>query len=253
MRTGAFFIVLATLLCDVAFAKKDFKGLFGSYRREKFTENEANSSDFGMDIMLSTLLPLSPLVKSEETTRGGAGTPMHYATFFDIETSFFFTLDYHWELFANIGYYSYETRKENTVFTNPQLPLFHQFEMEVVPLVFGVRYRLTTDDIVPYIGAGAGPAYVHRKGFYDYNPVLFKEQFMNVLAAEVIVGVEFFFSSNAGIRLETAAHYLRLPADTYDALGSGAAPGSAVGQLPILNFQANPWSIRYASGLFFLF
>jgi len=253
MRSGVFILMVAALFSEAAFAKKDFKGLFGSYRREKFTENEANSSDFGMDIMLSTLLPLSPLVKSEETTRGAEGSPMHYATFFDIEASFFYTLNYHFELFANIGYYTYETRKENTVFTQAELPLFQQFEMDVIPLVLGVRYRLTTDDIVPYIGAGAGPAYVRRKGYYDYSPVLFKEQFMNVLAAQILVGVEFFFASNAGIRLEMAAHYLRLPADSYDALGSSAAPGSAVGQLPILNFQSNPWSIRYASGIFFLF
>jgi hypothetical protein len=28
-------------------AKKDFKGLFGSYRRDKFTENEGRESDWG--------------------------------------------------------------------------------------------------------------------------------------------------------------------------------------------------------------
>lgn len=246
MRSGVFILIFAALFCDAAFAKRDFKGLFGSYRREKFTENEANSTDFGMDLMLSTLLPLSPIIKSNEDSRVGEGSAMHYATFFNIEASFFVSLLYHWQLYANIGYYTYETRKENTKFTNPALPLFQQFEMDVVPLILGVRYRLSTEDIVPYIGGGVGPAYVRRKGFYDYNTVLFKEQFLNVLAAQILVGLEFYFAPNAGIRLETSAHFLRLPADTYD---SGGSPDKN----PILNFQANPWSIRYASGIFFLF
>ncbi len=246
MRSGVFILIFATLLCDSALAKKDFKGLFGSYRREKFTENEANSSDLGVDLMLSTLLPLSPLVKTEEDTRGAAGTAMHYATFFNVEASLTYSLIYHFQLFANIGYYTFETRKENTKYTQTDLPLFQQFEMDAIPLIFGVRYRLSTEDIVPYFGAGAGPAYVRRKGFYDYDPVRFKETFVNVLAAEIVAGLEFYFAPNAGLRLETSAFYLRVPADTYDA-------GGSVNQHPIINFQGNPWSIRYASGIFYLF
>ena len=58
-------LLLAFFIAADAFAeKKDFKGLFGSYRREKFTENEGNSTDFGVDLSLSTLLPVQPLVQN---------------------------------------------------------------------------------------------------------------------------------------------------------------------------------------------
>ena len=235
----------AFLVCAEAFAKKDFKGLFGSYRREKFTENEANSSDFGMDIMLSTLLPVTPIVKSSEV-KGSPGEAMSYSTFFNFETSFFLTLSYHWELFANVGYYTYETSKANATQGNPALPLFHLFEMDVFPAVLGVKYRFGTDDIVPYVGAGVGAAYVRRKGYYDYNSVNFNEEYSTVLAAQLVAGIEFFFSSRAGIRLETAAHYLRLAAKEY-------ATGGSATTFPIMIYQGNPWAIRYASGIFFLF
>ncbi|MFM8313527.1 MAG: hypothetical protein ACKOA8_04515, partial [Deltaproteobacteria bacterium] len=73
-------------------AKKDFKGLFGSYRREKFTENEGNSTDFGMDLMLSTLLPVTSVVKSAQNeSTPSVFDSLNYATFFNIEASFWFT------------------------------------------------------------------------------------------------------------------------------------------------------------------
>ena len=232
------------LLSTEAFgAKKDFRGLFGSYRRERFIENEARSSDFGIDLMLSTLIPLTPIVKSSED--GTSFSAMHYATFFNFETTFFLTLNYHFETFANIGYYTYETRKENTKFQNPQLPLFQQFEMEVVPGTLGIKYRLSTDDIVPYFGVGAGVAYVRRKGFYDYNNN-FLLTHSTVFTAQAIVGLEFFFAARTGIRLEASAHYLKLPIEQFTTGGSPAT-------FPIIEFQGNPWSVRYASGLFFLF
>lgn len=240
-------LVLAFAFAGEAVAKKDFKGLFGSYRREKFTENEARSTDFGVDLMLSTLLPLMPIVKSsEDPTRQSSGEPMSYSTFFNFETTFFFTLMYHWQFFANIGYYTYEARKENTTRTDPSLPLFHQFEMDAIPLIGGVKYRFGTDDIVPYVGAGVGVAYVRRKGSYDYNDQQFNEEFLNALCGQIIFGIEFYFSARAGIRLETSAHYFKLPAKTFDTLGT---PGN----FPIILYQGNPWSMRYASGLFFLF
>lgn len=250
MRSGArifLLLLLASVYSTDAFAKKDFKGLFGSYRREKFTENEARSTDFGMDIMLSTLLPVTPIVKSsEDPTRASAGDPMHFSTFFNFEASFFVTLVYHWELFANVGYYTYETRKENTTRTDPSLPLFHQFEMDAIPVTMGLKYRFGTDDIVPYLGLGAGMSYVRRKGFYDYNDAQFNEEHLNVLAGQIIAGLEFYFSPRAGIRLETSALYLKLPAKTFDTLGT---PGN----FPIIKYQGNTWMVRYASGLFFLF
>lgn len=238
-------LVLALVFSTEAFAKKDFKGLFGSYRREKFTENEARSTDFGMDIMLSTLLPLTSIVNSTEV-RGAGGTSMSYSTFFNIETSFFLTLAYNWETFLNIGYYTYETRRENTLRNDPTLPLFHQFEMTAYPAVLGLKYRFGADDIVPYFGMGAGVAFVRRKASYDYSAVQGKETYSTVLAGQIIAGLEFFFSPRAGIRLETAAHYMKLKPDEYD---SGGAPAN----LPIIQFQGNSWSLRYASGIFFLF
>lgn len=255
-------IHLARLLCIAALcfsetslfaAKKDFKGLFGSYRREKFTENEGRLTDFGFDIMLSTLLPVSPLIKSVET-RGGAADTLSYSTFFNVEGSVFMTLNYHWETFFNFGYYTYETRKENSLTrNNPALqptPIFHEFSLTAYPLILGARYRFTRDDIVPYVGLGAGFAFTTRKGSYDNDPQGLKTDTdtNTVLAAQGTVGLEFFFDSRAGIRLEMSGLMLGLSARTYDY----TAGVGAVDQNPILEYQANPISIRYASGIFVL-
>lgn len=235
-------------LSEAAFAaKRDFKGLFGSYRREKFTENEARSSDFGVDLMLSTLLPMTPLVSSVETT-GGALQPMQTSTFFNVELNFFYTIAYNWEIYASIGHYDYETRKENTVYTQVEKPLFHQFEMSAVPLILGLKYRFSTDDIVPYVGMGLGMSYVRRKGFYDYSLATYDEEFSTAITAQVHAGVEFYFSSRAGLRLEMSSLYIRLPARQFDPTGTGN-----IGSLPIITYEGNPWLIRYASGFFILF
>lgn len=240
-------LILISVAAECYADKKNFRGLFGSYRREQYIENEARNTDIGMNLMLSTLVPLSPIVKSsEDPTRANLGDPMYYATFFNLEAQFFVTLNYHWEVFGNLAYYTYETRKENASRTDPTLPLFHQFEMTIIPLVGGIKYRLTTTDIVPYVGVGGGLAYVKRKGFYDYNPVIWDQQYLNVVVGEALAGLEFFFSPNAGIRLEVAAFYMALPARTFD---TGGTPAN----FPILYYQANPWSIRYASGVFVLF
>lgn len=248
-RTILSLLILA--FASEAFAKKDFKGLFGSYRREKFTENEGKSSDFGFDLMLSTLLPVSPLVKSIET-RGASAENLSYSTFFNVEANLFLTLNYHWELYTNVGYYNYETRKENALTrTDPSLqptPIFHQFELTAFPVILGVKYRLSREDIVPYIGAGAGFAFCKRKGSYDNDPAGAKSNTdsQSALAAQATLGLEFFFDARAGIRLEMSGMYLGLSERTYDYGGSAAIN-------PILVYQPNPWTVRYASGIFFLF
>jgi hypothetical protein len=99
---------------------------------------------------------------------------------------------------------------------------------------------------VPYIGVGAGVAYVDRKGYYDYNAVQYNEQYTTCLVAQASIGVEFFFSARAGIRLEAGGHYFGLPANIYD---TGGTPAN----FPILYYASNPFSVRYASGVFFLF
>lgn len=247
---AALILSLALGFCADVYAassKKDFRGLFGNYRREQYTENEAHSSDVGVDIQLSTLLPISPIVRSEETL--GVATNLQYTTFFNLELGFFVSLAYHWELYGSLGYYSYDTRKQNSTASdpaNPGLPSFHQFEMTMIPAIAGVRYRFTTDDIVPYIGIGAGIAYTKRKGFYDYSDPTFHQQYLNVLVGQVQAGVEFYISSRAGIRLEMSAYFMNLPAFRFQ-------PGATVALFPAIVYQANPLSVRYSSGLFVLF
>ncbi len=240
-RIWALFLI-SNLSLEVWGAKKDFKGLFGSYRKEKFVENEARSTDYGMDLLLSTLVPSTPLVQSDE---GTGPKSLHYATFFNLEAAFFFTLGYHWELFTNIGWYKYDTRKENTERNDPTLPLFHQFELEAYPLTVGIKYRFSLEDMVPYVGFGVGFSYVRRKGFYDYHAT-FDQEYSNVLTAELIGGLEFFFHPRIGIRLEVAGFYLNLKER------KPAIPGSAVA-FPKFTYQGNLILVRYASGLFILF
>ncbi len=219
--------------------------MFGNYRREQYVENEGRSTDFGMDFNLSTLLPISSVVQSVEI-QGGSAAALKYAAFFNFELGFFLSLNYHWELYASLGYYTYESRKENTVFTDTSLPLFHQFEMMMIPIIGGLRYRFTTDDIVPYIGFGLGMAYTKRKGFYDYSDPTFHQQYLNTIVGQALAGVEFYISARAGIRLEMSAYFMNLPAYEY-------VPGGVVTSFPALQYKANPWSVRYSSGLFVLF
>lgn len=237
MRARVLCLLALCLAAEGFAAKRDFKGLFGSYRRERFTENEGRPTDYGMDILLSTLLPLSSLVNSSEG--GGASTPLSYATFFNVEGSFFFTLNYHWQLFLNVGFYSYDTRKQNSGGGTPQ---FHLFTMEAFPVLAGAKYRFGVSDIVPYVGAGAGLAFAHRRGFYDYS-TSYDDSYSTGIAAQVMAGVEFFVSPRVGIRLEIAGMYMALPSKSF-------APGVT---LPTLQYQPNPIAMRYASGLFLLF
>lgn len=233
-------------------AKKDFKGLFGSYRREKFTENEGNRNDFGFDLLLSTLLPITSVAKSAQDDNPLNFSPLNYSTFFNVEASLWFSLGYHWAIYANVGKYSYESRKKNDNSPN-KLPIFHHFELDATPAIAGVRYRLSQDDIVPYISLGIGMAYVHRKGFTEgstgstSNSALdTEEEYQTVACGHGAAGVEFFFAPKAGLRVEASAYYMNLPERT-------TKPGGTIGNRPKIQFQSNVWSLRYASGIFFLF
>lgn len=226
---------------DALAANKNFKGLFGSYRREKFTENEANSTDFGVDLMLSTLLPVTGVVKSSENSSTTFNS-LNYSTFFNVEASFWFSLGYNWAFYASIGNYSYESRKENSNSSATE-PLFHKFELNVVPGVAGIRYRLSDQDLVPYISLGVGMAYTHRQGIIEgLNSS--DSEYKTVACGHGAVGLEFFFAPKAGLRVEASAYYFNLPQRTFD-------PQSV--SFPTLQYQPNVWAMRYASGVFFLF
>ena len=251
-RHQRYFFILLVLSFGFEFealaAKKDFKGLFGSYRREKFTENEGNRNDFGFDLLLSTLLPITSVAKSAQDNSLNF-SPLNYSTFFNVEASLWFSLGYHWAIYANVGKYSYESRKKNDSSTEA-LPVFHHFELDATPAIAGVRYRLSQDDIVPYISLGIGMAYVHRKGFTEgstSNSALYtEEEYQTVACGHGAAGVEFFFAPKAGLRVEASAYYMNLPERTTE-------PGGTIGYRPKVQFQSNVWSLRYASGIFFLF
>lgn len=242
------------ILCfsNDAFAKKDFKGLFGSYRRERFTENEAREDAFGVDILLSTLFPLQDVVRSQEDGTG-ATKALNYSVFFNFEGTVWYSINYNWVLTGTFGWYNYSTRKENNLTLNDpastQQPIFHEFDLTAFPLVAGFRYRFLRDDIVPYFGAGIGMAFTTRKGSYDNDPPgaythTVKE---SVLAGHVAAGLEFYFSPNAGLRIEASGFYLNVPAKTM------AVSNGVIGSTPTFLAQAHPISIRYASGVFVTF
>lgn len=229
-------------------ARKDYKGLFGSYRREKFTENEANFSDIGLDVILSTMFPLSSMVASTEDRNAGPSA-MPFSHFFNVEGNIFVTIDYNWEIFAGAAYLNWDTRRENTVFTQATEPTFQLAEVEAIPLTAGVKYRFSQDDIVPYVGIGAGMAFVKRQSGYDYAAQLDTVERRSAVALQVLAGFEFFFTSRAGLRLELSAYNLRLPSLLHDP----SAPSGSATANPIMVHAANPWMLRYASGIFILF
>lgn len=241
----ALLCLLALCAAQEAFAaKKDFKGLFGSYRREKFTENEGNSTDLGVDLMLSTLLPFSAMATSSSST-AGAATGMSYATFFNAEGTFFFTLSYNWELFLNLGYYSYDTRKLNDGTTAGINARYHVVKVDLIPASIGFKYRFNTTDIVPYVGAGIGAVYAIRRAIHESSN-LSNTLYNWGITGQILGGVEFFIAPKAGIRLEASINYMGLSAHSYDAPGSNLTN-------PTVYHTANPIAVRYASGVFFLF
>jgi hypothetical protein len=192
--------------------------------------------------MLSTLLPVSPIVKSLEN--GGALTNLKYSTFFNAEVGFNLSFAYHWQAFVTGGYYSYDTRRENTVSNqDPANPTFSQFEMTLYPVVLGCRYRFNTSDIVPYVSLSGGVVFAQRRGFYDNAP-LSDSQKLTGTVLQAAAGLEFYISPRTGLRLEMSATQLQLPARTYE-------PGA--NSLATLFYQGNPLTVRYASGLFVLF
>lgn len=243
-----FLILLLVASSQIFAARKDFKGLFGSYKREKFVENEGRKSDLGVDILLSTLFPVTTMATSSERQAGAPTTAlpyqsMNYATYFNLEGNVFYTLNYNWEMYLNIGWMNYETRKQNTQSGTTETPHFHQFELSALPVVLGVKYRLSMDDFVPYVGAGAGLAQVTRKSTFDYGTVADEEKNM-VLTFQAVVGVQFYFTSRAGLRLETGAQLFNVSERVAD-------NGATI--FPSLKYQGGLWSVRYASGIFILF
>ncbi len=224
-------------------AKKDFKGLFGSYRREKFTENEAGAGEIGVDLMLSTLLPVTPLIQSQEAV-SGAKANLNYATFFNLEGAITYSLTYNWLLSVSAGYFNYDTRKK-TASSSDARPTFHEFTMTSAPFLLGVRYRLSQNDIVPYVGVGVGASFVNQRGFYDSSTQERKRAF-TAPTGQLVGGFEFYFAAKAGIRMELAAYFMKMTSEDWT---SGAPPAD----LPTFNFQGNVWSVRYASGIFFIF
>lgn len=241
---GLFFEVL--IGTEAFAAKKDFKGLFGSYRREKFTENEAGSGEIGVDLLLSTLLPVTPLIQSQEAVNGPVSS-LNYATFFNLEGALTYSLTYNWVLSLSAGYFNYDTRKvtAQSVVVNAAKPTFHEFTMTSTPILLGVRYRLSQNDIVPYIGIGAGVSLIKQRGFFD-SSTQSKTRVFNSITGQIVGGFEFYFAAKAGIRMEAAAYFMKMDSEVFD---SGAPPAD----LPYLHFKGNVWSVRYASGIFFLF
>jgi len=243
MKTLLLISALVFFASPLEAAKKDLKAIFGSYQREKFTENEARDSDWGVDLSLSSMLPITSVVNSI-TTAGGTSSPMRYSTFLNVEGSLLFSLAYHWQLYASTGYFTYDTRKENNS-GNEQQALFHLFDFHAIPFLLGVRYRFGVDDLVPYLGLGAGVSRITRKGYYDSGDEK-NEETLNALTGQIQGGVEFYFSPNAGLRLELAAHLMKTPETKFD-------PPGNISVNPDLIYQPNVFSLRYSSGLFYLF
>lgn len=240
-------IVFSLLLfVEAAFGlTKNFKGLFGSYHQEKYIENEGNFSDLGFEILMSTIFPLEPVVKTSQQF-GYDGTPMQYTTFFNGEAQVSFSLGYNFEFFGGIGYYSYDTREVNAEYPSSSGALQYQrFSMSMVPVFGGVRYRFSSDDIVPYLGVAAGESLVTRTGYYDYTSVESVSNFWAPMGM-VLTGIEFYISSRVGIRLEASAAYFALPSDNFD------PGGLSLATYPMFNFDYGLWTLRYASGIFFL-
>ncbi len=230
-------------ICSKAFASKDFKGMFGNYQADKYTENEGNDSDFGIDISLSTMMPLSPVISSAPAGTSNY-TSLYSSMFFNGEISAFLTFAYRWEFFASVGYYTYDSRVQLPI--SYTAPLYLSYTMTSIPVVGGVRYRFADGDIVPYVGVGAGVSWVTRQTTYDDSTLngsaTGSQNSSAVLTGEVVGGFEFFFTSHAGVRLEVSAYYLALPSVYYNPPGNASAL-----------YAANPWFLRYSSGVFILF
>jgi len=253
-RKAAFagiFLMLLHWSSDYALAKKkDFKGLFGSYRREKFTENEGNASDVGMDIMLSTLYPLTSFANTTTTPTTDLGAPMPGTISFNVELNFYKTWNYNLLTYLSIGHYAYDSR--SPVANQPATEgggtavLYTQYnllDMRIIPVMAGVKYRFGRSDFVPYIGAGAGVSFITRDITYNYSNLTHTDS-STPLTFQASGGFEFFFAPGAGLRIELGA-WMAL-------LGSSTKNTNSV-LVESIVYPENPLAIRYASGIFFLF
>ena len=117
--------------------------------------------------------------------------------------------------------------------------------MTAIPVLLGVKYRFTTSDIVPYLGVGGGFSRIFQKAFYD-NSTQNKTRNFSAPTAEVVGGFEFYFAPKAGIRMEVSAFYMKVDQETW-------STGGSIADQPNFEFSGNIWSVRYASGLFFMF
>jgi hypothetical protein len=249
------FLLLFQLSSEVAFAKKkDFKGLFGSYRREKYTENEGNDSDFGMDLMLSTLYPVSSFASSVDA---GNNSSMPATISFNFELNFYKTFGYHTMAYLSIGHHAYDTRQAlSTQLSNPidengnptttdisNISQFNLYEQTSIPVLLGLKYRFSRSDFVPYIGVAGGISFMTRKASYNFSN-LSHEDHPKALTFQGYGGFEFFFAPGAGLRLELGVHAALAP-EKVNVTNST--------QVPNIIFPKNPIALRYASGVFILF
>jgi len=209
-------------------AGKDFKGMFGSYRRNQFVENEGNATDFGINLMLSTLLPMSSVVSSSGGSPAISSDTLHYATSFNLEVEFHLSIAYHWQTYLRVGYIDYDTRRENPTSGNESR--FHEFSLRALPLIGGLKFRFGRDDLVPYIGIGAGVSYVERRAYFDYSNAD-QRLFGTVLTFEGVVGIEYYFASRVGVRLEISGYYMKL-----DPISFSAGPS-----FPTFEFKSSPF------------
>jgi hypothetical protein len=119
-----------------------------------------------------------------------------------------------------------------------------QYEMDAYPVLLGATYRFSRTDIVPYVSLAGGVAFVRQKGFYDYNSTVFDQVFSTCPTLQGGAGFEFYISPRIGIRLEASAMLFFLASHTTNTTSS---------TFPDFIYQANPITMRYASGLFVLF
>lgn len=253
-RVGASLGVLLVLfhfVTEYAVAKKNFKGLFGSYRREKFTENEGNDSDWGADIILSTLYPLSSMANSTTSVASGSSVAMPKTISFDVELNLYKTFGYNTMVFFNIGHYSYDSRQQTqaqatTDENNNDVSAITQYNnlaTTIIPLMLGIKYRFSRSDFVPYLGASAGISLMSRKITYNYSN-LSHEDSTTPLTFQGFGGFEFFFAPGAGLRVELGV---------WTALAPEVVKNTNSAAVESIIFPSNPLAVRYASGVFFLF
>jgi hypothetical protein len=240
------FVFVLTLFCTESFGAKDNRGvkaLFGTYKREKFTENEARYSDIGTEILLSTMYPLGSLVRARDGA--SAFADMQSSLFFNGEINVFFTLNYSWQFLITGGYYSFETRQQFSVpFGSQNIAAFRFYNFETIPILAGVKYRMGTGDIVPYVGVSGGINLYTSKYSFDYSTQTIVKRGM-APTIQAAFGVDFYVTPRIGLKVELAGYMMLIPADSNTIVVSPNTHDFTT--------SANPISVRYASGIFILF